>query len=87
MEVFESFSETIITAFSDVVQNCIDIAVAIIPIGIGLIAIGKMWDVAKRFFNKSTSYSDIDLDFYSDYDSDYQEWIEDNANKDYDIDG
>lgn len=51
---YASLTSTITNAFTQIVTNCVNIAVAIIPIGIGLIAIGKMWDVAKRFFNKAT---------------------------------
>ena len=51
---YSGLTTTITSAFSQIVTNCVNIAVAIIPIGIGLIAIGKMWDVAKRFFNKAT---------------------------------
>lgn len=49
---YSSLSTSITDALKTIVSNCIDIAVAVIPIGVGLIGIGKMWDVARKFFNK-----------------------------------
>ena len=37
------------------IVSCIDVAVMIIPLGLGLYGLGKVWDVAKKFFTKSTS--------------------------------
>lgn len=52
---YTSLSTSITDAFKTIVSNCIDIAVAVLPIGIGLIGLQKMWDVAKKFFTKATS--------------------------------
>lgn len=50
-----SLTNAIKTGFTDVINNCIDVAVMIIPLGLGLYGMGKVWDVAKKFFTKSTS--------------------------------
>lgn len=52
---FSDVSTKILSGFTDVISNCVDIAVAIIPLGLGLFAVGKMWDVAKKFFTKATN--------------------------------
>lgn len=52
---FSDVSSKILGGFTDVISNCVDIAVAIIPLGLGLFAVGKMWDVAKKFFTKATN--------------------------------
>lgn len=52
---FSDVSSKILSGFTDVISNCVDIAVAIIPLGLGLFAVGKMWDVAKKFFTKATN--------------------------------
>lgn len=51
---YSKLSTSILSGFSQIITNCIDIASAVIPLGVGLIAMGKMWDVAKKFFNKTT---------------------------------
>ncbi len=48
-------SSKILSGFSTIINNCVDIATSIIPLGLGLFAVGKMWDVAKKFFTKSTN--------------------------------
>lgn len=45
----------ILSSFTEVINSCIDIATSIIPMGLGLFAVGKIWDVAKKFFTKSTN--------------------------------
>lgn len=50
-----SLTNAIKTGFTEVINNCIDVAVMIIPLGLGLYGLGKVWDVAKKFFTKSTS--------------------------------
>lgn len=52
---FSDVSTKILSGFTGVINNCVDIAVAIIPLGLGLFAVGKMWDVAKKFFTKATN--------------------------------
>lgn len=52
---YASLSTTITNAFKDIVNQCIDVAVAVLPIGLGILGLGKLWDVAKKFFTKSTS--------------------------------
>ena len=69
--------EILKVGFSDIVTNCVNVAAAVLPIGLGLLGLGKIWDVAKRFFNKSVG----------DDDADFRHWMEDNRNKDYDING
>ena len=47
--------DSLVNGFSDIISNCVDMAVAIIPLGLGFLGLGKMWDVGKRFFTKTTS--------------------------------
>lgn len=52
---YSSLISTITSGFTTVIQNCVTIAVAVIPLGLGLMGLGKMWDVAKKFFTKATT--------------------------------
>lgn len=52
---YSSLIETLKTGFTEIVTNCVTVAAAILPIGLGLLGLGKIWDVAKKFFTKSTS--------------------------------
>lgn len=51
---YTSLIDTITAGFSDIITNCVTVAAAVLPIGLGLLGLGKIWDVAKRFFAKST---------------------------------
>lgn len=51
---YTSMIDTLKSAFTDIVTNCVTVASAVLPIGLGLLGLGKIWDVAKRFFAKST---------------------------------
>lgn len=50
---YSSLRDTIKSGFGEVITNCIGMAADIVPLGLGLLGLGKMWDVAKKFFNKS----------------------------------
>ena len=52
---YSSLITTIVDGFSTIITNCVAVAAAVIPLGLGLMGLGKMWDVAKRFFTKTTS--------------------------------
>ena len=52
---YTSLIDSLKTGFSEIVTNCIAVAGAVLPIGLGLLGLGKIWDVAKRFFTKTTS--------------------------------
>lgn len=52
---YSSLISTIVDGFNTIITNCVTVAAAVIPLGLGLMGLGKMWDVAKRFFTKTTS--------------------------------
>lgn len=52
---YSSIVTTITQGFSDIITQCVNVAVAVVPLGLGLMGLSKMWDVAKRFFTKTTS--------------------------------
>lgn len=52
---YSIIQETLVIGFTDIVTNCVSVATAILPIGLGLLGMGKIWDVAKKFFAKSTN--------------------------------
>lgn len=52
---YSTVTESLTTGFKDIVTQCVTVAVAIIPIGLGIIGLGKVFTVAKRFFSKATS--------------------------------
>ena len=72
---YTSVIDALVNGFKDIVANCVDVAASIIPIGLGIIGLSKVFSVAKSFFNKSVG----DFDYVA-----YEEWI--NEDKDYDID-
>lgn len=51
---YADITSKILGGFSTVIDNCIDIATSVIPLGLGLFAVGKLWDTAKKFFTKAT---------------------------------
>ncbi len=51
---YGSIIESITTGFGIIITNCVTVASAVIPLGLGLLGLGKIWDVAKRFFTKTT---------------------------------
>lgn len=52
---YGTIKESLMSGFSDIITNCVDVAAGVLPLGLGLYGIGKAWDMAKKFFNKSTS--------------------------------
>lgn len=52
---YKSIGQTFIQGFNDVISGCIDVAVAVIPLGLGLYGIGLVWNTAKKFFTKATN--------------------------------
>lgn len=52
---YSSMITTITSGFSTIITNCVTIATAVIPLGLGIMGLGKMWDVAKKFFTKATN--------------------------------
>lgn len=52
---YTAVTTSLTTGFKDIVTQCVTVAAAIIPIGLGIIGLGKVFNVAKRFFNKATS--------------------------------
>lgn len=52
---YSAISTSIKSGLGDIITNCISMAADIIPLGLGLFGLGKVWDIAKKFFNKSTS--------------------------------
>ena len=86
---YTSVIDSLVNGFKDIVANCVNVASSIIPIGLGIIGLSKVFSVAKSFFNKSvgsdsgSSYkyetnfegwaAENDLDIYADYDYDIDE--------------
>ena len=52
---YSTLTSSLKTGFTDIVTNCVTVAADIIPIGLGIIGLGKVFTVAKRFFTKATS--------------------------------
>lgn len=52
---YSQISTSLVSGFTEIVNQCISMATAIIPIGLGIIGLGKMFSVAKKFFTKATS--------------------------------
>lgn len=52
---YSSLKTSILSAVNTIITNCVDVAVAILPLGLGLWGLGKIWDVAKKFFVKTTN--------------------------------
>lgn len=44
----------LIAGFNDIISGCVDVAVAVIPLGLGLYGLGLIWNTAKKFFTKAT---------------------------------
>ncbi len=44
----------LIAGFNDIISGCVDVAVAVIPLGLGLYGLGLVWNTAKKFFTKAT---------------------------------
>lgn len=44
----------ITSAFTEIVNTCIDIGVSVLPLGLSIFGAIKLWDVAKKFFTKAT---------------------------------
>lgn len=51
---YKSLGETLVKGFSDIITACVDVAVAVVPLGLGLIGLSMMFSVAKKFFMKAT---------------------------------
>ena len=51
---YTTIIDSITTGFGTIITNCVTVASAVIPLGLGLLGLGKIWDVAKRFFAKTT---------------------------------
>ncbi len=45
----------ITSAFTDIVNTCLDIGVSVLPLGLSIFGAIKLWDVAKKFFTKATN--------------------------------
>lgn len=50
---YSDLTTKILSGFETLINNCIDLAVSIIPLGLGLYGIGILWDNAKKFFTKT----------------------------------
>ena len=44
----------LIAGFNSIISGCVDVAVAVIPLGLGLYGLGLVWNTAKKFFTKAT---------------------------------
>lgn len=53
--MYSSLIEELKSGFTSIVTNCVTVAGAVLPIGLGILGPGKLWDVAKKFFTKATS--------------------------------
>ena len=45
----------LLSAFTDIVNACVDIGVSVIPLGLSIFGAIKLWEVAKKFFTKATN--------------------------------
>ena len=52
---YSTLTDSLKTGFTDIVTNCVAVAGDIIPIGLGIIGLGKVFSIAKKFFTKATS--------------------------------
>lgn len=52
---YSSISTSLISGFSEIVNQCIAMATSIVPLGLGIMGLGKMLSVAKKFFTKATN--------------------------------
>lgn len=83
-----TLTEALIEGYKDIVTQCVEVATSVIPIGMGLLGLSKVFSVAKSFFSKSIGGSDSgdmseaefrawaaenDCDIYADYDYDIDE--------------
>ncbi len=85
---YTSVIDALVNGFKDIVANCVNIAASIIPIGLGIIGLSKVFSVAKSFFNKTVGDSDSS---YYNFETNFEGWAAENdldiyADYDYDID-
>lgn len=52
---YSSISSSLISGFSEIVNQCIAMATSIVPLGLGIMGLGKMLSIAKKFFTKATN--------------------------------
>ncbi len=52
---YSAVTTSLTTGFKEIVTQCVTTAAAIIPIGLGLIGLGKVFSIAKKFFSKATT--------------------------------
>lgn len=51
---YASVGKQLIAGFNDIINGCVDVAVAVVPLGLGLYGFGLVWNTAKKFFTKAT---------------------------------
>lgn len=51
---YSEIGTQLISGFNDIIAGCVDVAVAVIPLGLGLYGLGLIWNTAKKFFTKAT---------------------------------
>lgn len=52
---YTNIGKQLISGFNDIISGCVDVAVAVVPLGLGLYGLGLIWNTAKKFFTKATS--------------------------------
>lgn len=52
---YTSVGTALKTGFTEIVSQCVSLATDILPIGLGILGLSKVFAVAKNFFNKATS--------------------------------
>lgn len=82
MDIYGNLIEVIKEGMTNIVTSCVTVAGAVLPIGLGLLGLGKIFDVAKRFFTKATEGYNEYEDTYEYYKSGQRD-----IDYDYDIDG
>lgn len=51
---YSELGTKLMAGFKDIISGCVDVAVAVIPLGLGLYGLGLVWNTAKKFFTKAT---------------------------------
>lgn len=51
---YSEIGTKLLAGFGDIINGCVDVAVAVVPMGLGLFGLGLIWNTAKKFFTKAT---------------------------------